>query len=197
MGRSLLKKGGMRTQKRRETLERIAETGLNLFVKNGYEATTLDDVAKAAGISRRTFFYYFKSKEEILLAWQSGFYDAIRKALLEESNDQEPLDAARNALLKLVTRYQSDDAIAIDRLMRSNQALQARKQANYVLQEQAAYAGLSELWPQPKRQRALRLVAMISIGAMRLAIETWNQEGFKRPIAAYLREAFASLKAEV
>jgi hypothetical protein len=45
-------------------------SGLKLFVANGYEATTLEAVAAAAGISRRTFFHYFKSKEELLLAWQ-------------------------------------------------------------------------------------------------------------------------------
>ncbi len=63
---------GLRERKRRETLHRIAEQGLKLFLSNGYEATTLDAIAEAAGISRRTFFYYFKSKEEILLAWQDG-----------------------------------------------------------------------------------------------------------------------------
>ena len=59
---------GLRERKRRETSERIIEKGLKLFVKNGYEATTLDAIAEAAGISRRTFFYYFKSKEELSIA---------------------------------------------------------------------------------------------------------------------------------
>ena len=47
---------------------------LKLFVKNSYDGTTLDAIAQAAGISRRTFFYYFKSKEDVLLAaHDSGF----------------------------------------------------------------------------------------------------------------------------
>lgn len=50
------KPDGLRARKRQETLERIAETGLRLFSQNGYEATTLDAIAEAAGISRRTFF---------------------------------------------------------------------------------------------------------------------------------------------
>ena len=69
---------GLRERKRRETLQRIAEAGLKLFVTNGYDATTLETIAEAAGISRRTFFYYFKSKEDILLAWQGGLIQAIR-----------------------------------------------------------------------------------------------------------------------
>src|ERR1700676_83130 len=97
------KKEGRRERKRLETLRRIAETGLKLFIANGYEATTLEAIAEAAGISRRTFFYYFKSKEEILLAWQGGgFEEAICPAMLGESPNQPPLAAARNCLLKLV-----------------------------------------------------------------------------------------------
>ncbi len=59
---------GVRERKRRETLQRITDAGIRLFVEKGYEATTLDEIAAAAGISRRTFFYYFKSKDEILLS---------------------------------------------------------------------------------------------------------------------------------
>jgi AcrR family transcriptional regulator len=186
-----------RQRKRRETRERITETGLKLILANGYEATTLDAIAEAAGISRRTFFYYFKSKEEILLAWQSGVGEAIRAAVVEESPDQAPLDAVRNALLKLASRYNSDQMIAIDQLLRSTDQLRASKQAKYVQQEQALFDGLCELWPQPKRRNGLRLVAMVAIGAMRLALDRWGEEGGKRTVATCLKEAFADLKAEI
>ena len=68
MERESLAPEGWRERKRRETLQRIAEMGLKLFIANGYEATTLEAIAAASGISARTFFYYFKSKEDILLA---------------------------------------------------------------------------------------------------------------------------------
>ena len=192
------KKEGLRERKRQETLQRIAETGLKLFVANGYEATTLEAVAAAAGISRRTFFHYFKSKEELLLAWQgTGFEQALRPAIMEESPDQNPLDAALNCLLKLVSRYETDESIIVDRLLRSTEALRARKQAVYVDMEQALLGAMCELWPEPKRRASLRIVAMVSIGAMRLAVETWRQEDGKRSLAKYLRESFATLKAEI
>lgn len=188
---------GLRERKRRETLQRIAETGLKLFIANGYEATTLDAIAEAAGISRRTFFYYFKSKEDILLAWQSGITDLLRAAITQESTDQSPIDAVRNALLKLSSRYPSDQIIVIDRLLQSSEVLRARKQAKYVQQEQAVFEALCELWPQPQRRTALRLVAMTSIGAMRLAMESWSNDGGKRPIADYVKKTFDDLKAEI
>jgi hypothetical protein len=54
-----------------------------------------------------------------------------------------------------------------------------------------------QLWPQRKRRASLRIVAMVSIGAMRVAMEAWRQDGGKRPLAMYLRESFATLEAEI
>src|SRR6476620_8315841 len=105
------KNEGLRERKKRETLQRIAETGLKLFIAHGYEGTTLEAIAAAAGISRRTFFYYFKSKEEVLLAWQeSGFAQALRPTLLNDSADQPPFVAVRNCLSKLAARYVTKDS---------------------------------------------------------------------------------------
>src|SRR3984893_3079574 len=192
------KKEGRRERKRLETLRRIAETGLKLFIAHGYEGTTLEVIAEAAGISRRTFFYYFKSKEEVLLAWQgSGFVEALRPAMLEESPHQAPLDAVRHCLLKLISRYETKESIIVDRLLRSTEALRARKQAIFIEMEQALLGAMCELWPEPKRRASLQIVAMVSIGAMRLAMETWRQENGKRSLAKYLRESFATLKAEI
>jgi AcrR family transcriptional regulator len=194
------KEEGLRERKRRETLHRIAEQGLKLFLTHGYEATTLDAIAEAAGISRRTFFYYFKSKEEILLAWQDGgFNETLRAALLEQSTRQSPLNAVKSALLELTLRFQADykQTRVIERLMCANEALRIRHQAKYVEKEQAVFDALCQMWPQPKRQPALRIVAMMSIGALRLAIDNWNRDQGKRPIAVYLKEAFADLKSAI
>jgi AcrR family transcriptional regulator len=195
-----VEKEGLRERRRRETLQRIADTGLRLFLQNGYEATTLDAIAEQAGISRRTFFYYFKSKEEIILVWQSGLAEAIRRAVLQQSTGQAPLDAVEAALIKLTASYETAQArkqmMEIDRFIRSNETLRARETTKYAQQELAVFDALCELWPEPRRRQALRAVAMMSIGAFRLTIDNWSQDGGKRPFAAYLRESFANIKAE-
>jgi AcrR family transcriptional regulator len=84
------KNEGRRDRKKRETLGRIAETGLKLFIVKGYEGTTLEAIAAASGIARRTFFYYYKSKDEILMATLGGgMVEALRPALLEQSSRTE------------------------------------------------------------------------------------------------------------
>lgn len=170
---------------------------MKLFIANGYEATTLDAIATAAGISRRTFFYYFKSKDDILLSLQTSGAEAVITAVMEEPLDRPPLDAVRNALVKVCTTYQTDEMMVIDRLMRSSPTLLARKEAGYIVQEKALFAAMSKRWSDPKRNMALRLVAMLSIGAMRLSIDAWRAEGGKRPVSELVVEIFETLKAEV
>ena len=125
---------------------------------------------------------------------------AFRRAILEQPAKQAPLDTVKNALIKLTGAYESAPArkqmMEIDRFIRSNETLRAREATKYAQQEQAVFEALCEMWPQPKRRQALRIVAMMSIGAFRLAIDNWSKDEGRRPFAAYLRDCFASIKAE-
>ena len=192
--RALEQPQGLRERKRQETFERIIEKGLKLFVKNGYDGTTLETITEAAGISRRTFFYYFKSKEDILLAaHDSGFREALRPAMLDESPDQAPIDAVQKCLIKLASRYETKESVVFDRLMQSTAALRARKEAVFVETEQILLDAMCELWPAPGRRDGLRLVAMVAMGTLRLALEKWKQNDATHPLAYYVRQSFALL----
>jgi AcrR family transcriptional regulator len=189
---------GLRERKRRETRQRIAEVGQRLFLAHGYEGTTLDAIAAEAGISRRTFFSYFKSKDDIILFWQEADSSQLMAELLKASPDLPPLDAVRDVMVKHIARYTTEQMSAADQLMRSSESLLARKQAYYAEMEQTLFNTLCEVWRQPGRRTALRMVAMVSIGAMRVALQAWrDQTGPRKPVAKFLRDAFESLKAEL
>jgi AcrR family transcriptional regulator len=188
---------GVRERKRRQTRQRIAEQGLRLFLADGYESTTLDAIAAAAEISRRTFFSYFKSKDDILSAWQESFWDAVFADVVRVSPDLLPLNVVRDVLVRHASRYSTKEMIAIDRLMRSSETLLASKPAAYARREEALFAVLCEVWRQPQRQERLRTVAMLSIGTMRLAIDAWNRAAGNRSAADFLREAFDGLMYEL
>jgi len=185
----------LRERKRRETHDRLAQTGLKLFIENGFEATTLDAIAAEAGISRRTYFYYFKSKEDVLLAQAgSGFSQALRAAMLGEATDQTPIKAARQCLLKLASRYETQESIIVDQLLRSTEALRARKEALFVDMERTMYEAMTELWPQQVQQESLRVAAMMAIGTLRLALDKWREEEARHPLAEYLVRYFTHLE---
>jgi AcrR family transcriptional regulator len=181
----------LRERKRQLTLERIAETGLKLFVENGYEATTLDAIAAASGISRRTFFNHLKSKEDVLLAHESGkFLQTLRPTFLKQSPKQSPIEAARKTFLALASMYESKESIVADRILRSIDTLRLRKEALLVQMEEVLAEAMYELWPDAGRRRALRLAAMMAMGTLRFAKDNWRQEDAAHPLTHYIDEAF-------
>lgn len=186
--------GGLRARKRQETLRRITEAGIRLFSTQGYEATTLDQVAAEAGISRRTFFHYFKSKDEILLSMQRGLGEKIAAALATQPTDQPPLAAVQRAMLDVVSPYSSEQLLALDKLMRASEAVQSRKQAGYILDEATVFAALRRRWPA-EPELALRLVAMLSIGTSRVSLDAWSRDGGIRPLESYVVETFEALQS--
>ena len=72
-----------------------------------------------------------------------------------------------------------------------------RKQAVFVEMEETLFAAICELWPQPERRAKLRLLAMVSMGVVRLAMERWRQDGGERPISEYLEETFVTLRTDI
>ena len=188
---------GLRARKHRETLARITDAGVSLFLEKGYQATTLDEIATAAGISRRTFFHYFKSKDDILLQLQSGMGKMIGEAVRRAPQDVRPLDAVRDAVLEICSAIPAHEMLALDRLMRSSDAVMARKQASYVEHENILFEALRERWPEREKESALRLVALLGVGAVRLSTERLHLENGERSLIDLLREAFDTLRAEI
>jgi AcrR family transcriptional regulator len=181
----------LRERKRRLTLDRIAEVGLKLFMENGYEATTLDAIAAASGISRRTFFYYLKSKEDVLLAHESGnFPQALRPTFLKQSPKQSPINAARKTFLALASMYETKESIIADRILRSIEPLRLRKEALLVQMEELLAEAMYEMWPDRSKRPALRIAAMMAIGTLRFAKDNWRENDAAHPLTHYIDEAF-------
>jgi AcrR family transcriptional regulator len=184
---------GVRETKRRETHGRIADAAMKLFLERGYDETTLDEIADAAGISRRTFFYYFASKDDILLTWNNAgaVPETLKGALIREASTSTPLEAASRCLIEMASQFESPESRAIDALLRSSDALRSRKDAVFVSLEADLAATLMAAWPDEDQRAALRTVAMIAMGVLRLAREDWLAGDNERPLAEYLRYGFA------
>ncbi|UUU21756.1 TetR family transcriptional regulator [Streptomyces sp. DSM 40750] len=91
---------GLRERKKQRTHDALLRAALELFTTQGYEATTVDEIAEAVDVSQRTFFRYFAGKEEAALAvidlTQEHFLGAVRARPTHEA----PLEAMRNAVLE-------------------------------------------------------------------------------------------------
>jgi AcrR family transcriptional regulator len=77
-----------RQRKKNATRDRIRASALRLFGEQGYDATTVEQIAAAAGVSHMTFFRYFPTKEDVAL---SDSYDPLLAGLLEQTPAAWPL----------------------------------------------------------------------------------------------------------
>lgn len=181
--------GGLRERKREETRERITEAALRLFVKRGFEAVTLDEIADAAGISRRTFFHYFESKEELAFAWLDASIAPIVAAVKERPLSETPLEMAVNAVMAcLVTPLPRTEAAALGKLVAETPALRSRSQLKYERLERELAEAIAARKGWKKDDLRARLAGMTAAGAMRVSSQRWYESGGKEDVAAFARK---------
>jgi AcrR family transcriptional regulator len=131
---------GLRERKKRETRRALAQAGLELFVERGYEATTLAEIADAAGVSTRTIFAYFPSKEDILFSSLQAMRDARAVALAERPAEQDAFDALRAFILSS-EHEKSELDLKLDQVIAGDETLRSHKRARIAqLQELFAAA---------------------------------------------------------
>jgi AcrR family transcriptional regulator len=186
---------GLRERKRQQTRERLTRMAMALFLERGFEATTLDDIAAAADISRRSFFHYFASKEDVVFAWQEEITAALVDAVAARPAAESMLTAAENAILAMVRQLEPGEAIAMAQLKRDNPALQARDQVKYEKLERALTDALARRAGHKTEKLKARLVAMIATGAMRIGGEFWAIEGAREKPEAQAKRTFAAIRA--
>src|SRR2546427_8412206 len=105
--------GGLRERKKQKTRESIQRTALRLFEKQGYEETTIEQIAAAVEISPSTFFNYFPTKEDVVLF---DAYDPIAIRMFLERPKDEPLNVgARQVLEGLAAAFQRDEPLILAR----------------------------------------------------------------------------------
>jgi AcrR family transcriptional regulator len=186
---------GLRQRKRQQTRERLTRVAMALFLERGFEATTLDDIATAADISRRSFFHYFASKEDVVFAWQEESTAALIEAVAARPANESMLTAAENAISAMVGQLEPGEAVAMAQLKRDNPALQARDQVKYEKLERALADALGKRAGQRTGKLEARLVAMIATGAMRVGGEFWATEGAREKPEALAKRTFAAIRA--
>ena len=181
----------LRDRRKRRTAEAIVAAALELFAERGFERTTIDQIAAAADISRRTFFRYFADKEELFFAEDERLLEVV-EATLDAAPAGEPmLELARRATRALAARSTADPErrLARERLIAATPALQARRLAKNLRWEQAIAARLVE---RGAREQEALLVPKLAMACFQTAFERWVRDP-GRDLPGLVDESFAAL----
>jgi AcrR family transcriptional regulator len=178
-----------RQRKKTATRDRIRASALRLFRDQGYDATTVEQIAAAAGVSHMTFFRYFPAKEDVAL---SDSYDPLLAGLIGQTPAAWPLaDRIRAALvqgLRQLYDTDRDTLLAQNKLIVSTPALRERLWASQMDTQQVILAALG---PDPSFQS--RVIVAACLAAASTAVLTWVENDGTPELPDLIDEAFAAL----
>jgi AcrR family transcriptional regulator len=192
----------------RERTRRLAQTELtsvaqDLFVAQGYDSTTVDQIAAAAGMSKRTFFRYFASKDDLVIGKYDLFADRMAEALDERPGD-EPVWESLRRVFDITLDYVQDDQQrarndAMDEIVRSTPQLYARylekmQRVQQLLIGRAA-ARLTDHEYDPADPRPAAIVGA-AFACMQAARQSWFASDRSEPFGSYLDNAMSTLRID-
>jgi AcrR family transcriptional regulator len=189
---------GLREMKKQLTREAIANAALQLTLDNGFENLTIDEIARLAFVSPRTFSNYFSCKEEAVAAAGAQYWMDVMNRLDERPADEHPLASVR-AVLVDATRATDDEtlqrATQVMKLGRLYPALRPFRVAQYseledvvreVISRRTGADADADLYPY--------LAAMTAIAAMKAAVSVWiDIDGSFETLPDMIDEAFSAL----
>ena len=166
-------------RRHRTTRQAIEAAALALFLANGYEETTVEAIAEAASIGRRTFFRYFASKNDV--AW--GEFDAELdrlRAELEATPPELPLVEAIKVAVVRANRYDPEDLPTLRRrltLLVGVPALRGHAMLRYAAWQEVVAAFAAARLGEAPDALVPQAVARASLGVALAAYTTWVQVG--------------------
>ncbi|WP_254878471.1 TetR family transcriptional regulator [Streptomyces sp. NA04227] len=183
-------------RKRQLVSDELTEAALQLLAAKGYDAVTVDEIALSAGVSKRTFFRYFASKEDVVVQFLADMGGDIRAELADRPAAERPSEALRHAVRVPLAACSghAERALPVVQLILRTPALLARfleRQAQWREDLAAELAARldrdaeSDLYPQ--------LAAGAALTAFHTVLRRWSTSDGAEDPADLIDRAFAML----
>jgi AcrR family transcriptional regulator len=173
---------------------RLVQAAFALYGEQGFEQTTVAEIAKRAGLTERTFFRHFADKREVLFAGADALRELLVSTVAEAPASLAPIDAASAGLQAAGASIQEGGELAHQRqaIIASSAELQER--------ELIKLASLAAALAEALRRRgvdepAASLTAEAGIAVFKVAFERWVSDTGQQDLPQLMREALDELKA--
>jgi len=186
-------RASLRERKKERTREALVNAARRLFLSNGFEDTTVDEIAAAAEVSQRTFFRYFPTKEAVVFSEHEARVARWRAALKgrKEASGFAPI---RAAILEFAGWYagRRDELLDEYRIVTSSPLLVARDVELDTEYEALLAEALGDVEDAiPAARRRARFVAGALFGVVRAVLQEWYAGGATSDVLALGAEGLA------
>lgn len=181
---------GLRERKKLQTREAIQREAMRLFQQDGYEETTIEQIAAAVDISPSTFFNYFPTKEDVVLY---DAYDPMIATLLASRPPDEALSASVRHVLDLISEALERDratVLARSRLVLEVPALRARLWEELEKAQGFMNGMIAKRSGRNPHDFEIRVIVMALVAAMMEATREWVRLDGAVQFADLMRQAF-------
>ena len=183
----------LRARRRTETRQTIQRQAIRLFSERGYDATTVNDVATAAGVAAMTVYRNFPTKEDLVLYDE---LDQLAAATITELRASEPLvDRIGRTLLRtidLASAHDQEFLLARLRLMIETPALRARHLDSQYATQEALVTAIRADSTDPALEFQARAAASACLGIAHIALLRWASEDGRTSLPDLFRDAFTT-----
>lgn len=183
----------LRERTRRAVRHELQTVAIALFLEHGYEATTVEQIAEAAGLSRRSFFRYFESKGDVLTAAFEDTGAAIAAAIAARPESENPWVALRRGFDPSLDAT-GPEAVPLVRAMLQSTAMSSshtQKEANW--QQAIAFVLEARLPAATHRALQARALAAAALACLTAAQLEWVAHEGTRPLGPLLDAAMQAV----
>lgn len=165
----------LRERKKLQTRMDLATTALEMFQARGYDEVTVEEIADEVGISPRTFFRYFPTKEDVLFPNEDMTASLLHEALLARPADEPVLVAARNALLDLAGSFEDrvEQVRIRNEIISGSHSLRARELEQHAKWEEVVAKAIAARMGLEPEDLAPQVIAATSVAGIRAASHVW------------------------
>jgi AcrR family transcriptional regulator len=184
---------GLRERKKLATREALRHAAVTLYRRHGPDKVTVEDICAAAGVSPRTFFNYFATKDEAVFALDVDPAD-IQQRIVDRPDDEEPLEAIRAVFADLFAQLVASETWRQRTLLlRERPELAARLGHAGRAHERAIAAGIATRTGHSADNLYVRTTGAAAHATMRAAVSCWHPD-HEPDIVALLHQAIDMLQ---
>lgn len=172
---------------------RLAETALRLYAEQGFETTTVAEIARQAGLTERTFFRHFSDKREVLFSGTELLEEGIARVIAEAPAEAGPMAAVGAALDAMAAALQQDPQRVRRReaVIAANRELRERE---LIKLARLALAIADALRDRGVPESTAYLAAETGVSVFKVAYARWIAGPDRPDLAEVVREAMKELK---
>ena len=173
---------------------RLLQAAMELYVEQGFEDTTVAEIANRAGLTERTFFRHFADKREVLFGGSGVLQDLLVGAVASAPESSSPIDAVGAALEQtdVIFRERREFARQRQAIVAANTELRERE---LIKMASLAAAMAAALRTRGVKEPAASLTAEAGIAVFKVAFERWVADANKKRLSTLIRESLRELKA--